>query len=201
MSPHLTLSVVGCKTALILLSAQAQHADPQRYAKISSNVASSSGSQLHQKSRHWPTVWVVCKKWLGARRSFSELSDNERAFPKPPHCLPHLIKTLTVTVSTLGGETISCLLQWKGIFFFHPFSYWNLLRETARDELSQLKSLGLLNLVGWLAGQRYCNMKMTQPRSIFVGILLAAVETIISLLLNSLSVAWGTYVKNVTETE
>lgn len=79
--------------------------------------------------------------------------------------------------------------------FFHPFSYWSLLRETARNELSQLKSLGPLNLGGWLAGQRYCNMRMTQPRSIFVGILLAAVETIISLLLNSLSVAWGTYMK------
>lgn len=104
-------------------------------------------------------------------------------FPKPPRWLPHLMKIHIGTVSTLGGETISCLLQWKGLFF-HPSSYWSLLRETARDELSQLKSLGLLNLVGWLAGQHYCNTKMTQPHSIFVGIPLAAAETIISLLLN-----------------
>lgn len=34
------VSAVGCKTALILLSAQAQHSDPQRYAKVSSSVAS-----------------------------------------------------------------------------------------------------------------------------------------------------------------
>lgn len=72
----------------------------------------------------------------------------------------------------------------KGALFFHPSSYWRLLRETARDELSQLKSLGLLNLVGWLAGQHCCNTEMTQPHSIFVGILLAAAETSISLLLN-----------------
>lgn len=144
-----------------------------------------SGHQLHLKSRYWPTVWAVCNKWLGAKGSFSELSDNERT------CFSQAC-SLTATFNEDTYWDSQHLRWWdhqlssamKGTLFFHPSSYWRLLRETARDELSQLKSLGLLNLVGWLAGQHCCNTEMTQPHSIFVGILLAAVETSISLLLN-----------------
>lgn len=38
MNPYLTVSVVEYKTALMPLGAQDQHADPQRYAEISSNM-------------------------------------------------------------------------------------------------------------------------------------------------------------------